>query len=186
MEWKPVVDYYGKYEVSDHGDVRSVDRTCISKNGIKKTLRGKVMKQTQTSKGYLVVNLHYDGISRVIPIHVLVAEAFIENPYNFPMVNHKDGNKQNNNVSNLEWTSYSYNNIHALQHKLRNPRGNPVMQRTPDGVLIEIFDSAYEAARKLSINANSILQCVNHHTKTAGGFIWEKWDEFSEDLTTIL
>lgn len=186
VEWRSVADYYGIYEVSSNGDVRSVDRKCIAKNGVVKTIRGKIMKQTITKKGYLVVNLHYNGISRVVPVHILVAEAFIENSNNYPMVNHIDGNKQNNSVSNLEWCSYSHNNIHALQHNLRSPRGVPIMQRTFDGILVDTFDSAYEAARKLSISANAIIKCANHKTKSAGGFVWQKWEEFSEDLTTIL
>lgn len=186
MEWRSVADYYGIYEVSSNGDVRSVDRKIIAKNGVVKTIRGKMMKQTITKKGYLVVNLHYNGVSRVVPVHILVAEAFIENSNNYPMVNHIDGNKQNNSVSNLEWCSYSHNNIHALQHNLRRPRGVPIMQRTLDGILVDTYDSAYEAARKLSISANAIIKCANHKTKSAGGFVWQKWEEFSEDLTTIL
>ena len=117
--WKSIQGYEGYYEVSDSGEVRSLDRyvadTTGKHAGKKRLLKGSMMKLTEgkTSRkegGYLVVNLRKNHTSRVVPVHVLVARAFIPNPDNMPTVNHKDGNKLNNNVSNLEWVSYSENN----------------------------------------------------------------------------
>lgn len=187
MLWRTIIGYEGYYEVSTEGKIRSVDRIVHTKNGTTKLLRGKPMKLTQTKgkdgEGYMVVNLRKFGTSKVVPVHILVATMFLPNPNDYPMVNHIDGNKTNNRVENLEWSSYGYNNIHALRHNLRKPRGTPVMQITTSGVVLEVYDSAYAAARETGISAGAISQCINHRTNTAGGFVWEK---LSEGVTTIL
>ena len=90
---------------------------------------------------------------------------------------------KNNRVENLEWTTYSYNNYHALQHELRKPRGTAVMQYTVDGDLIEVYDSIAQAARETGICARSISLCINCHTFSAGGYSWER---LSEGVSTIL
>ena len=97
MEWRDVKGYEGYYEVSDTGRVRSVTRTNVNKSGTTRTCRGAEMRLSHM-KGrgdiqYLVVNLHKNGVGKVLPVHRLVANAFIENPLNLPTVNHKDGNK---------------------------------------------------------------------------------------------
>lgn len=187
MEWKAIRNYEGYYEVSDTGLVRGVDRIIVDKNGKTFRHRGKEMKLSQTkgragSVGYLVVNLHKRGVSQVCLVHNLVASAFVKNPNNFPTVNHKDGDKTNNNVENLEWASYSENNIHALRNKLRQPRGNPILQKTIDGQVLNQYKSTCEAARIAGISIGTISHCLNHRTNSAGGFVWEK---LSESVTTI-
>lgn len=152
MLWRTIAGYEGYYEVSTDGQVRSLNRTVRSRSGRTKHLKGQQMKLTYSkSSGYMVVNLRKFGASEVIPVHILVATMFLPNPYNYPMVNHKDGNKTNNRVENLEWATYSHNNIHALENSLRKPRGNAVMQCTSDGYLIEVYDSAFQAANVLTI-----------------------------------
>lgn len=106
--WKK---YNESYEVSDHGNVRSVDRLVVKKDRKSYRIKGKDIKVVSANTGYSQVSL-----GRKIPailIHRLVAELFIPNPENKKTVNHKDGDKTNNNVSNLEWATYSENNIHA-------------------------------------------------------------------------
>lgn len=183
--WKPVVGYEGLYEVSDDGKVRSVDRivhdTKGRYTGIKKRLRGVEMK-TPISNGYPVVNIHRDSVSNVVPVHVLVAEAFIPNPNNYPTVNHIDGDKTNNHVENLEWASYAQNNVHALKTGLRKPRGNPIAQYTIDGELVGVYKSAYEATRQTGLSFNNISHCLNGRARTAYGYIWKR---VSESPTTI-
>lgn len=187
MLWRTVWGYEGYYEVSTEGKVRSVNRVVLDKNGRQIFLRGKEMKLTRTKgkdgNGYMVVNLRKFGNSEVIPVHVLVAMMFIPNPNDYPMVNHIDGDKTNNRVDNLEWTTYSYNNYHALQHELRKPRGTVVMQYTVNGDLIEVYDSIAQAARETGICARSISLCINRHTFSAGGYSWER---LSEGVSTIL
>lgn len=109
---KPVNGYEGYYEVDQFGRVFSVDRVIyVDDNGRKynKPLAGKQMKQSMHDKGYKIVSLTKNGKTKIHFVHRLVAEAFISNPNNHPMVNHKAEDKTNNFVENLEWCSASYN-----------------------------------------------------------------------------
>lgn len=110
MEWRPVKGYEGYYEVSENGDVRSVDREyyveSINQNRKKK---GVVLKQQTSNTGYKTAHLSKDGDAKVCLVHRIVANAFLDNHDNLPQVNHKDGNRLNNRVDNLEWCSASYN-----------------------------------------------------------------------------
>lgn len=189
--WKSISGYDGYYEVSDTGEVRSIDRyvtdTSGKHKGKKRFLKGSTMKLTNNKPrnredGYVVVNLRKDGTSWVAPVHILVAKAFIPNPDNLPTVNHIDGDKHNNNASNLEWASYSENNIHALRTGLRSPRGNAISQYTLDGEYVASYKSACEAARVTGLSRGAISHCLNGRMKKYGGFIWRKQ---SESATTI-
>ena len=109
--WKSVVGFEGLYEVSDSGSVVSCERiTCDGKHLKRKEIHG-----GHFSNGYRFVCLRKDGVNRNCSIHRLVAEAFIPNPLNLTDVNHKDGNKQNNSVENLEWCTRSDNLKHAVK-----------------------------------------------------------------------
>lgn len=177
MEWRQISGYEGYYNISNCGCVRSLDRTLKNKNGTLFTLRGKNMKITKqkgrNNDGYSVVNLRRDGMSYVALVHILVAKAFLDNPYHLPTVNHKDGNKNNNHVENLEWVSFSDNNIHALKNNLRKPRGNPIVQKDIDGKILGVFKSESEASRMTRVGLGSISHCINGRSKTSGGYIWE-------------
>lgn len=107
--WKPVKGYEGFYEVSNTGKVRSLDR--VDKLGRFK--KGKELSSCDNGNGYQVVNLKVNGTQKMMTVHKLVAQAFIENPNNLPEVNHKDGDKSNNRVGNLEWCTHSENAKHA-------------------------------------------------------------------------
>lgn len=176
--WKDIDGFNGYYQVSDDGLVRSVDRTIIDKNGVAFRKRGKIMKQSigrvRGDDGYFVVNLHNHGKSYVIPVHRLVAMAFLENPQQLPTVNHIDGNKRNNSVENLEWASFSENNSHALIHHLREPKRNDVVQKDMNGEIVETYRSVTDAARQTGISRGMISHCIHGRAQTAGGFVWEK------------
>ena len=183
--WKAVENYEGYYEVSDSGEVRSVDRYVSNKRGkhtgMVRHLKGSIMKQSLVD-GYPVVNLRKNNTANVIHVHILVAKAFIPNKYELPVVNHKDGDKQNNHVSNLEWVTYADNNIHALKTGLRSPRGNHICQISTSGEVVAIFKSTCEAARVTGLSRGGISHCLNGRTQTSGGFVWKK---LSESQTTI-
>ena len=111
-EWKEIKGFEGMYEVSNFGRVKSKERIdeYISNGEIIYRRRREVILYPKLTKtGYLQVTLFKNGKPKYARMHRLVAEAFLPNPENLPVVNHKDGNKLNNDVSNLEWTSYSEN-----------------------------------------------------------------------------
>ena len=107
--WRPIEGYEGLYEVSNTGRVRSVDRYVEYSNGGIHLHKGKVLSPAKDKNGYLKVVLNCNGKCKTINVHGLAAQAFIPNPDNLPMVNHKDEDKTNNNVTNLEWCDVKYN-----------------------------------------------------------------------------
>lgn len=114
LEWRPVKDFEGYYEVSNTGLVRSVDREIKHSRGSGTfTKKGKVLKPASDKNGYLLISLSRNSKQIKVRIHRLVAQAFIENVNNLPLVNHKDGVKSNNSIINLEWCDHSQNAIHA-------------------------------------------------------------------------
>ena len=107
--WSPVMGYEGLYEVSNFGNVRGLTRISKDKNGNNHLQKGKFLKQSKTNNGYLTVRLGRNGVLKPYYVHRLVATAFIANPHNLPEVNHKDENKENNLVTNLEWICHADN-----------------------------------------------------------------------------
>jgi hypothetical protein len=102
-QWKAIAECNGEYYISDHGQVKSY-----------KFGKEKIIKPTLQGKGYLKVEVYVNGQRKMHKIHRLVAKAFIENTQNKPEVNHKDCNKTNNHILNLEWATGKENMKHAL------------------------------------------------------------------------
>lgn len=120
--WKPVIGFEKIYSVSNLGNIKSHDRESIKtyRGVITGTVKvkGKDIKKMTNACGYYCV----DVVKKNMLVHRLVALNFIPNPNNYKVINHKDGNKQNNNVNNLEWCTHKQNSIHASKHNLYNPR----------------------------------------------------------------
>ena len=137
--WKDVVGYEGLYQISNMGNLKALSRTFKDVTGRIRVFPEKIKKTCETSKregkqGYLCSRLKdYFGKTKTLFIHRLVGEAFIENPENKQTINHKDGNKHNNYVENLEWCSYSENNQHALDYGLRDKYIGCVKKYKPIG-----------------------------------------------------
>ena len=114
-EWRDVVGYEGFYQVSNLGNVKSLDR-IIERNGKLSYLKGKTIKACFSGRGYLTVGLSKNNKVKLVGVHRLVTQAFIPNPDNLPQVNHKDCVKSNNRVENLEWCSVLYNLTYDERH----------------------------------------------------------------------
>lgn len=108
-EWRPIEGYEGLYEVSNTGRVRSLDMYVKIGYGSYRLHKGKVLSPGKNKDGYLLINLHCNEKNKKCLVHRLVAQAFIPNPDNLPQVNHKDEDKLNNRVENLEWCDAKYN-----------------------------------------------------------------------------
>ena len=114
--WKPIPGYEN-YEVSSEGRVRSLERWENLKSGGCRFRKGRLLKLVDRGKGYKCVSIFNDEGHKLAAVHRLVSEAFIPNPNNLPCVNHKDENPSNNNISNLEWCDYQYNNSYGNHNK---------------------------------------------------------------------
>ena len=132
------------------------------------------MKPRKNTHGYLYVNLHKDGRHKTITVHRLVATAFISNPSNLETINHKDEDKTNNTISNLEWMSKKDN----INYGTRNKRVAEALSKQvkmfdkKTGELLETFPSTREAERVTGIYHSHISKCCNGKLKSAGGYIW--------------
>lgn len=179
--WKDIDGYGGKYQVSDHGKVRSL--SAWSKG---KELKGGLTKGNPHQYRYVLLVGKGRKDIKTKYIHRLVAEAFIENPNDYEEVNHKDGNTLNNFADNLEWCTHKQNMEHASKMGVlskgqdnrkgrKNPRSKAVLQFTKDGDFVKEWGSVNEIMRTTGIPASTIFRVCNpkyKHEHTAHGYIW--------------
>ena len=157
--WCPIKGYESLYEVSDQGRVRSL-----------KFGKERILKPGRNPEGYLVVCLCKNGEIKQCLVHRLVAQTFIPNPDNLPQVNHKDEDKENNSVQNLEWCTNKYNSNYGT----RNDRcSKPVLQFTKDGEFVKEWKSTNDIQRNLGYFHNNISNCCNGKCKSAYCYIWK-------------
>lgn len=144
------------------------DGKCLNKK------TGHIKKTYISNSGYERVSLWLNGKCKKFSIHRLVAIKYIKNKNKYKYVNHKDGNKLNNNVNNLEWCSLSQNVKHAYKNNLIKPKTTKVIQYTKDMKKIKIWDSINEIEKHLKINHSNIVTVCKQNTnrKYAGGYIW--------------
>lgn len=169
--WKDIPRYEGYYQASSYGYIRSLPREVTQKghkNTYIRSFKGKILCSRLQNSDYYIVWLSKDG--KVYPqlVHRLVAQAFILNTENKPCVNHKNGNKSDNRIENLEWCDYGENIKHA--HTIIGRK-----KITKSVICIELnqeFQSQTEASRKLGINRGSISHALTGISKTAGGLTW--------------
>ncbi len=163
-EWKEIEGFEGLYEVSNTGKVRSLDRIAIRKDGVKVPKKGKELFFTISKidehghRPRASVQLWKENKAYLRPVHRLVAKAFIPNPENKPTVNHIDGNALNNRVDNLEWATYSENQLHAFRIGLTIPNpckfpknSTKVRAYNPETGEEFVCDSASQMARELNV-----------------------------------
>lgn len=173
--WKDIPNYKGFYQASNLGKIRSTDRKITQlANGGKTQFtyikKGRILAQNTQNGGYLVVSISVNAKRKICTVHRLVACAFIGNPNNCRDVNHKDGNKKNNNVENLEWVEHGENIKHSYR-VLRQKRHNKPIRCIDTG---KTYSSCKEASDLTGINVGSINHSINGVSFTAGGMKWER------------
>ena len=181
--WKDIVGYEGYYQVSNKGRIKSIERKIARNDGKFNYIKSKILRCKKVGSDYLGVILCKNGEKLTKTIHRLVAEAFIPNPKDKPDVNHKDGIKRNNAVSNLEWVTKKENSRHAFINKLNvppipgkgreNKKSRPVIQKTIDNNIVCRFESITYASQKTGIYASGIVRNCLGKLKSAGGFRWK-------------
>ena len=161
--WCPVKNYESLYEVSDQGRVKSIGYG-----------KERILSPGKLQNGYLRVNLCKNGERKNLLVHRLVAQAFIPNPDNLPEVNHKDEDKDNNSVQNLEWCDRKYNNDYGTRtQRVSEKLSKPVIQYSKSGELVREWKSTHDVERNLGYFQNYISSCCTGRYKSAYGFIWK-------------
>lgn len=150
---KDIEGYEGLYQISNLGNVKSL-------------ISNKILKPKKDKDGYLMVNLYKQGKVKTYKIHRLVTQAFIENPNNYLEVNHRDEDKTNNYVTNLEWCTREYNNNYGTRNKKTS---KPVMCLETG----KVYYSANEAARQTGFAQGNISLACNGKLKQAYGYTWK-------------
>lgn len=182
--WKSVVGYEGVYEVSNLGNVCRIL--------IKKGTSGGILNLNKNESG-LYVYLRNSGNDKKVKVHRLVLESFIGVDKNKPQVNHKDGNRWNNNIMNLEWCRNSENVKHSHDNLQReytvygeNHNNSKIISKySKNNNYIDTYGNVNEAGRQEKISFANIAKCGRGERKSAGGFIW-KYDNKNITIKSII
>lgn len=158
--WKDIKGFEGLYQISNLGRVKSLKNNKILKN---------------MTNEYYFVGLYKNKIKKYMKIHRLVAQAFIPNPNNYSCINHKDENKFNNNVNNLEWCSKKYNcNYGSRNEKMSKTKSlYKIIQKDKNNKIIKIWNNAWDLQHNTSYNIHVIRQCCKNKCKSVYGYKWE-------------
>lgn len=186
--WKDIRGYEGYYQISSCGRIKSLDRKVKHLKGGYAIKKGKILKQCYDKDGYLLVVLYKNNKKRTRRVHRLVAMAFIPNPNNYPQINHRDEDKTNNTVQNLEWCDAKYNNAYGTrterifkqtkrnEHAAQSLRNHPSFSKSvvayKDGVEVLRFASQAEARRMGFVQGN-ISACCRGERKYHKGLTWK-------------
>lgn len=153
-QWTPI--YNGLYSVSNLGNVKANARDIETKTGVRH-YKEKILKPEMTQDGHLRIVLSEAGKRKRVFVHRLVAEAFIPNPDNLPIINHKDENPSNNEVSNLEWCTVSYNNNYNERNKrIGDKEGHNVCVYDKDNNYIDSFPSITKVAKTYNLSLTTL------------------------------
>ena len=172
--WREVVGYEGLYEVSSCGLVKSKDRVVKVDRwgGFDKTLEGQIRKQ-QNRDGYSSVALFKNGKRKNHYTHRLVADAFIPNPNNYPMVNHKDETRDNNHCDNLEWCDHQYNLNYGTTYERISKKLSMAVVGTSIKTGEEVYFSSTVEAGKNGFNQAMVSRCCNNKANKHKNYKWK-------------
>lgn len=191
-EWRDIPQYEGLYQVSNQGQIRSIDRIVRRNGETTKNLRGFILLPLYQKSGYMFVFLSKNGKAKRMDIHRAVELAFIPNPENKPEVNHINEDKTDNRVENLEWATIKENRNYGTRiargianrnqtgekngmfgkRGSLNPNSKKVLQYDLSGQFIREYDSVKMAAEMTHSNASSIARVANGYLKQTNSFIW--------------
>lgn len=187
MRWKKISDY-PEYEVSDTGLIRSLDRTItqMGRFGLMQvTYKGRILKQKINSTGYMQVTVrNQKSGDKTLNIHRIVATAFLGGYFDGAEVNHKDGDKTNNDISNLEWVTSSENKTHAIATGLKPEISYGYESPACKGI-VEVLDllgnvvdtfAGEKACRDKGYTPAGVSACINGKQNTHRGFKF-RWRE---------
>ena len=175
--WKDIEGYEGLYQISSLGRVKSLERTYTANyqgQPIQKKC-GERIRKTTTVHGYPHVRLYKHCKGMNFKIHRLIAIAFIPNPdpTKYTNINHKDGNKLNNSIDNLEWSNDQLNIRHGYETGLYDNVFKPVERYTLDGVFLGRWKSAREASKETGEHFGNISDCCRGTRKKCNGYTWK-------------
>ena len=182
-QWENVPGYENLYSLSNYGRLKHLPYSLYGLNKERVDIGEKIRKPNLMRTGYYAYELWKENKRKVYLLHRLLAIIFIPNPLMLPQINHIDGNKQNDNLSNLEWCTPRENIIHAInvlgvangrnyKYGKEHYRAKPVCAVNEFGEIIMQFDCMQDAYRQTGIRESGISSCVRGKQKTAGGFIW--------------
>ncbi len=200
--WRDIEGYEGYYQVSNFGNIRSLDRVVKCRCGYRIAKGKNIITSYLNKSNYIQVDLSKNSKVKTFTVHRLVAQAFIPNPNNLPCVNHKDENPSNNCVENLEWCTHKYNSNYGnnpskhsaiMYDRYKNPntlkqferiwknnqakRRKKVCQLSMDNKLIKVWDSTYEADAYGYYHTH-IGGCANGYRKTHKGCKWVWYEDY--------
>ena len=167
-EWKTINGYGGCYQISNYGNVKSIDRIV---HGTSDYFQKGIVLKKSNNKRYDFVRLSYSGESKIHYIHELVATYFVDNPNNYTCINHKDENKTNNYYENLEWCTQKYNANYGSRNKRIAEKLSTKVARIKDGKIDKIYNSQADA-QKDGFLQSQISKCCNGILKTHRGYEW--------------
>lgn len=167
--WKDIDGYEGLYQVSNFGEVKSLERRKIDG----RHCREKILKQGENRCGYFSCELCKDGTGKRLLTHRMVAQTFIPNPEGKKEVNHINGDKSDNRVENLEWSTRRENELHAFRTGMAKNPTKPVLQYDLNGNFIQEWSSAKEAATTMNLKSSNICHCCKGRIHHTGGYIWK-------------
>lgn len=172
-EWRDIEGFEGLYQVSNYGRVKSLQREVRANTCGVRMLAEKVLRASKNNAGYMLVVLCKNGKHFNKMVHRLVAEAFIANPNGFKEVNHKDENKLNNNIENLEWCNRVYNATYGTGvERCAKQKWKSIDMIDLNGCVLQTFDSALQAEKETGINRKNISSVCLGKRNIAGGYNW--------------
>lgn len=170
--WKDI-ENYPDYQVSNYGNVKSL-----------KFGKERILKLGKNKDGYYVVYLCKNSKDKKHRVHRLIAQAFLTNPNNLPCVNHKDENKENNCISNLEFCTQEYNaNYGTRNERISKTNSKPILQLSKSGnIILRKWGSAVQASNQLNIDCGSIGKCCKGKLKVVGGYRWMYYKDYFNQM----